>query len=97
MFGFDEDEFPVQNLKQIESECLNLNITVPAFATPQSRLPVLVWVHGCVHLSHMFQPQPLFPPSPELEVAVAAQVVTGSLTAVHWYRVASYWENRSSS
>ncbi|VDB95609.1 unnamed protein product [Peniophora sp. CBMAI 1063] len=46
VFGFDEDEFPVQNLKQIESECLNLNITVPAGATPHSRLPVLVWVHG---------------------------------------------------
>ena len=97
MFGFDEDEFPVQNLKQIESECLNLNITVPAFATPQSRLPVLVWVHGCVQLSRMLQHRPLFIPSPELEVAVAAQVVTGSSTAVHSCRAASYWENRSSS
>ncbi|KAI0027670.1 carboxylesterase, partial [Vararia minispora EC-137] len=46
IFGFEEDEYPVQNLKQIESECLNLNITVPAGISRDVRLPVMVWIHG---------------------------------------------------
>ncbi|KAI0313164.1 alpha/beta-hydrolase [Amylostereum chailletii] len=46
LFGFSEDEFPVQNLKQIESECLNLNISCPAGLSRESRLPVMVWIHG---------------------------------------------------
>ncbi|KAF8271813.1 Alpha/Beta hydrolase protein [Lactarius quietus] len=36
----------LRNLKQIESECLNLNITCPGGITRESRLPVMVWVHG---------------------------------------------------
>jgi carboxylesterase type B len=54
VFGFDVDEFPVQNLKQIESECLNLNITVPEDAPRASTglLPVMVWIHG-----YAFYPQ----------------------------------------
>ncbi|KAI0065295.1 alpha/beta-hydrolase [Artomyces pyxidatus] len=49
LFGFAEDEFPVQNLKQIESECLNLNITCPGGLSRSSCLPVLLWIHGGGH------------------------------------------------
>ncbi|KAI0053158.1 alpha/beta-hydrolase [Auriscalpium vulgare] len=49
LFGFAEDEFPVQNLKQIESECLNLNITCPGGLTRESRIPVMLWIHGGGH------------------------------------------------
>ncbi|TFY54861.1 hypothetical protein EVG20_g9537 [Dentipellis fragilis] len=46
LFGFSEDEYPLQNFKQIESECLNLNITCPAGLTSESALPVMIWIHG---------------------------------------------------
>jgi carboxylesterase type B len=32
--------------KQDEFECLNLNITCPADHHSESRLPVMVWIHG---------------------------------------------------
>lgn len=34
------------HLQQSETECLNLNITTPANVTPQSNLPVIVFLHG---------------------------------------------------
>ncbi|KAI0945574.1 hypothetical protein AcW1_001765 [Taiwanofungus camphoratus] len=46
LFGISEDAIPQQNLKQSEFECLNLNITCPANVTPESRLPVMLWIHG---------------------------------------------------
>jgi Carboxylesterase family len=53
----------MQNLKQIESECLNLNITCPGGLTRESRLPVMVWIHGCVHLrAHPLHSGSLTPP-----------------------------------
>jgi para-nitrobenzyl esterase len=30
----------------VDEDCLTLNVTVPAGSTPQSRRPVLVWIHG---------------------------------------------------
>jgi len=48
LFAFTGAETSAQNLKQIESECLNLNITCPGALTRDSRLPVMVWVHGFV-------------------------------------------------
>jgi carboxylesterase type B len=49
LFAFSGNEPSMQNLKQIESECLNLNITCPGGLTRDSRLPVMVWIHGCAH------------------------------------------------
>ena len=49
LFTFSGTEPSMPNLKQIESECLNLNITCPGGLTRESRLPVMVWIHGCVH------------------------------------------------
>ncbi len=49
LFAFTGAETSAQNFKQIESECLNLNITCPGGLTRESRLPVMVWVHGFVH------------------------------------------------
>ncbi|KAJ6616451.1 Alpha/Beta hydrolase protein [Mycena sp. CBHHK59/15] len=46
LFGLGQDAVPQQILKQNELECLNLNITCPAGLTPQSRVPVMLWVHG---------------------------------------------------
>ncbi|KAF9069511.1 Carboxylesterase [Rhodocollybia butyracea] len=46
MFGLHNDDIPKQALKQNEFECLNLNITCPGGLTPQSHLPVMVWIHG---------------------------------------------------
>ncbi|KAI0305243.1 Alpha/Beta hydrolase protein [Multifurca ochricompacta] len=46
LFAFSGAESSAQNFKQIESECLNLNITCPGGLTRESRLPVMVWVHG---------------------------------------------------
>ncbi|KAH9917293.1 carboxylesterase [Fomitopsis serialis] len=46
LFGISEDNIPVQVLKQNELDCLNLNITCPGDATPESRLPVMLWIHG---------------------------------------------------
>jgi hypothetical protein len=49
LFSFSGAESLAQNLKQIEFECLNLNITCPGDLTRESRLPVMVWIHGCAH------------------------------------------------
>lgn len=46
LIGVRDDLVPKQFLKQDEFECLNLNITCPAGLTPQSRLPVMLWLHG---------------------------------------------------
>jgi len=51
LLGFSDDEFPIQNFKQIESECLNLNITCPGGLTRESRVPVMLWIHGCASAS----------------------------------------------
>ena len=48
LFGISQQEIPHQDLKQDEFECLNLNITCPAGLTPNSRLPVMLWIHGLV-------------------------------------------------
>lgn len=48
LLGIVENELPKQFLAQNEFECLNLNITRPATADKNSRLPVMVWVHGFV-------------------------------------------------
>jgi carboxylesterase type B len=48
MFGLSPDETPTQYFKQNEFECLNLNITCPAGMNNQSRLPVMLWIHGFV-------------------------------------------------
>ncbi|KAL3477482.1 Alpha/Beta hydrolase protein [Aspergillus californicus] len=37
---------PPKELPQSDLECLNLNIAVPANATPSSRLPVFLFIHG---------------------------------------------------
>ncbi|PSS15396.1 hypothetical protein PHLCEN_2v3272 [Hermanssonia centrifuga] len=46
LFGLTEDSAPVQTFKQHEFECLNLNITCPANATPGSNYPVMFFIHG---------------------------------------------------
>ncbi|EMD34747.1 hypothetical protein CERSUDRAFT_86177 [Gelatoporia subvermispora B] len=46
LFGISDDCIPAQVFKQNEFECLNLNITCPGDATPTSRLPVMLWIHG---------------------------------------------------
>ena len=46
LFALAEEDIPEQVLKYDEFECLNLNITCPAGLTPQSRVPVMLWVHG---------------------------------------------------
>ncbi|PPQ74840.1 hypothetical protein CVT26_005220 [Gymnopilus dilepis] len=46
LFGIPHQDIPEQNLKQDEFECLNLNITCPGGLTPNSRVPVMLWVHG---------------------------------------------------
>lgn len=46
LFNLTEDCIPNQALKQSEFECLNLNITCPADATPGSHYPVMIWIHG---------------------------------------------------
>ncbi|KAF9887688.1 hypothetical protein FE257_009641 [Aspergillus nanangensis] len=45
-FGQIQKALPVPDLQQSETECLNLNITTPADATPGSNLPVIVFLHG---------------------------------------------------
>ena len=52
LFGISQQEIPQQDLKQDEFECLNLNITCPAGLTPNSRLPVMLWIHGLVICRH---------------------------------------------
>ncbi|KAI0747095.1 carboxylesterase [Daedaleopsis nitida] len=46
LFNLTEDCIPNQAFKQSEFECLNLNITCPADATPDSHYPVMFWIHG---------------------------------------------------
>ncbi|KAJ7089265.1 Alpha/Beta hydrolase protein [Mycena belliarum] len=46
LFGLGRNDVPQQALEQDEFECLNLNITCPAGLTSQSRVPVMLWVHG---------------------------------------------------
>lgn len=46
LVGITNEQVPYQALKHDEFECLNLNITCPAGLTPQSRLPVMLWIHG---------------------------------------------------
>ncbi|RDB27475.1 Lipase 3 [Hypsizygus marmoreus] len=46
LFGLADEDIPKQLLKHDEFECLNLNITCPAGLTPQSRVPVMLWIHG---------------------------------------------------
>ena len=48
MFGCSLDDSPPLVFKQNEFECLNLNITAPAGLDSESRLPVMVWIHGYV-------------------------------------------------
>lgn len=50
LFGIPMDEFPVQELKQDEFECLNMNIISPAGLTEHSNVPVVLWFHGCVSI-----------------------------------------------
>ncbi|OJJ05947.1 hypothetical protein ASPVEDRAFT_75159 [Aspergillus versicolor CBS 583.65] len=45
-FGQIQRKLPIPELQQSETECLNLNITTPANVTPQSNLPVIVFLHG---------------------------------------------------
>ncbi|CAK5272812.1 unnamed protein product [Mycena citricolor] len=44
--GCTADMIPHQSLEQNEFECLSLNITCPAGLDAQSRIPVMLWVHG---------------------------------------------------
>jgi carboxylesterase type B len=46
LIGLAESDTPRQVFKQDEFECLNLNITCPAGHHSESRLPVMVWIHG---------------------------------------------------
>jgi carboxylesterase type B len=46
LLGIADDVSPKQNLVFDEFECLNLNITCPAGLTPQSHVPVMLWIHG---------------------------------------------------
>ncbi|KAI0349936.1 carotenoid ester lipase precursor [Trametes cingulata] len=40
-----EDFISIADVPQSEN-CLNLNVITPSFATPDSKLPVLVWIYG---------------------------------------------------
>lgn len=46
LIGLPESDLPRQGFPQNEFECLNLNITCPANQNCESRLPVMVWIHG---------------------------------------------------
>ncbi|KAF8970161.1 Alpha/Beta hydrolase protein [Flammula alnicola] len=46
LFGIPQEEIPIQDFKQDEFECLNLNITCPGGLNSRSRMPVMLWVHG---------------------------------------------------
>ncbi|KAI0674604.1 carboxylesterase [Trametes maxima] len=46
LFNLTEDCIPDQALKHSEFECLNLNLTCPSDATPDSHYPVMIWIHG---------------------------------------------------
>ncbi|KAH7918253.1 alpha/beta-hydrolase [Leucogyrophana mollusca] len=49
LIGLPDSDIPRQVFKQDEFECLNLNITCPAGVHSESRLPVMVWIHGGGH------------------------------------------------
>ena len=53
LFNLTEDCIPNQALKQSEFDCLNLNITCPASATPDSHFPVMLWIHGYANCSSL--------------------------------------------
>ncbi|KAF8838942.1 alpha/beta-hydrolase [Paxillus ammoniavirescens] len=46
LIGLSDTDIPRQVLLQDEFECLSLNITCPPGQNSESRLPVMVWVHG---------------------------------------------------
>ncbi|CAL1708879.1 unnamed protein product [Somion occarium] len=46
LFGSSIAAIPHEDLRQDEFDCLNLNITRPAHAHRESRLPVMIWIHG---------------------------------------------------
>ena len=92
LFAFSGAESLVQNLKQIESECLNLNITCPGGLTRESRLPVMVWIHGCAlrHV-HILRSGSLtsFRSHVILVVVIVALDHIGSMMEDPWCRAAS--------
>lgn len=45
-FGIIQKSLTKPALTQSETECLNLNITTPKEASPSSKLPVIVYIHG---------------------------------------------------
>jgi hypothetical protein len=79
MFGCSLDDAPTQLFKQNEFECLNLNVTSPAGLGHESRLPVMVWIHGYVHRT----PYRALPTRPHRLAgeAIGARARTGSTTA----------------
>ena len=46
LFADSTETNTVEPLKHDEFECLNLNITCPGNANPDSRYPVMMWIHG---------------------------------------------------
>ena len=46
LFSLPKDIVPSQDLQQDELQCLNLNITCPATASPTSPIPVMFFIHG---------------------------------------------------
>ncbi|KAJ5194583.1 uncharacterized protein N7498_008021 [Penicillium cinerascens] len=44
--GHVQHSLPKKDLTQSDVDCLNLNVAVPSNATPSSKLPVLVYIHG---------------------------------------------------
>ena len=80
MFGLSPDESPTQTFKQNEFECLNLTITCPAGLNSQSRLPVMLWIHGYAIYPYITPP---FSQSPSLPLSIVAErgarVLIGSL------------------
>lgn len=45
-FAHLQQRLPTPNLHQSATQCLNLNITAPADHSRESRLPVIVFLHG---------------------------------------------------
>jgi hypothetical protein len=79
----------MQNLKQIESECLNLNITCPGGLRRESRLPVMVWIHGCAHPRCSLRSGSLTSPVCHLVEAIGDLDLIGSTMEVPSCRTAS--------
>jgi carboxylesterase type B len=46
LVGSSPSQSSQQNFKHDELECLNLNVTCPGGLTPDSRIPVMTWIHG---------------------------------------------------